>query len=366
MTLSASSRFTLNVTVFLPCVSFAIVLPSLWPYLQRLGAQESFLAYVVAIYSVGEGLGAMLFGWLFSRLRATTVLQHASALGIIGSVLYLAAYDARDAHGRALVLVSRLLCGLWTGGAQAVQQAYLHRTLSAARITSATVELSTSACVGFVAGPALALAFVPFGEAHVGRVHFDQFTLPAWFMLLSSVGCVLLYSFGLTERRDCAARERDESVGLREGSHEGSALLPVSKAGVLTATTTTRTRRVMAPLVACNVAFFAHMFGFSLQETVTTPLIQTYYGWGVTTADALFTAASGGTLGALLTLRALSRRGVSDGVLSAASLALGGAAWGTLAHTPLRRMTFAVGFALGTLAFALGRATVMALATKVL
>lgn len=38
--------------VFFACVSFSIIMPSLWLYLQDMGSDKTFLAWVVAIYSV--------------------------------------------------------------------------------------------------------------------------------------------------------------------------------------------------------------------------------------------------------------------------------------------------------------------------
>lgn len=266
MTLSTSSRLTLFTTVFLSCVSFAIVLPSLWSYLQTLGAHKSFLAYVICIYSVGEALGALYFGAQFRSKAAKRVLQSAAGLGALGSVLYVLAYD-RLVLGPYCVLFSRLLCGLWTGGAQAVQQAYLQRCLDERRLTSETVALNAWACIGFVVGPSFALLLSVFPPFSLPAVVFDELTFPAWFMLLSSVLSFFLYEFGLLEHRDCA-----HTYGRADGvvGGEASPLLKTDVDSEHCHRLVSVGWRTRVAIAVCNFAFFVHMFGFALQETITT------------------------------------------------------------------------------------------------
>ena len=52
--------------VFWSCTAFSIVLPSLAPYLDRMGAQPIFLSYTIAVFSFGEMVGAIFFGWLYN------------------------------------------------------------------------------------------------------------------------------------------------------------------------------------------------------------------------------------------------------------------------------------------------------------
>ena len=44
--------------VFMACVSFSIVLPSLWLYLSALDGSQEFYAWVVAAFSIGEAIGS--------------------------------------------------------------------------------------------------------------------------------------------------------------------------------------------------------------------------------------------------------------------------------------------------------------------
>lgn len=59
-------RIIFYLNVFLACVSFSIILPSLWPYLQHFGVDENFLALVLGIYSFGEFVGAIIWGYIYN------------------------------------------------------------------------------------------------------------------------------------------------------------------------------------------------------------------------------------------------------------------------------------------------------------
>lgn len=50
--------------VFFACVSFSIVMPSIWKYIEKHNGDEYFLASVLLIYSLGEFLGSLFFGYL--------------------------------------------------------------------------------------------------------------------------------------------------------------------------------------------------------------------------------------------------------------------------------------------------------------
>ena len=112
-------RFIFLVNVFLACVSFSIVLPSLWPYLETFKQNENFLAFVLAMYSIGEFIGSLLWGYIYDRVSMRTSLWTCIVTGFVGSLLY--ALGMYFSWGHWLVLIGRFIQGLWTGGQQAVE-----------------------------------------------------------------------------------------------------------------------------------------------------------------------------------------------------------------------------------------------------
>jgi MFS family permease len=107
-------RVIFLVNVFLACVSFSIVLPSLWPYLETFKQNENFLASVLAMYSIGEFIGSVIWGYVFDKASMRTSLWTCIVTGFVGSLLY--ALGMYFSFGHWLVLAGRFIQGLWTGG----------------------------------------------------------------------------------------------------------------------------------------------------------------------------------------------------------------------------------------------------------
>ena len=131
-------------SVFFSCVSFSIILPSLQPYLSRNGASAYFYGSTVAIYSVGEMIGAILFGKVYERMTvysktgAKATLLMCIAFGIVGSFMYVIGDVVTSPW---TIFWGRALQGLWTGGKQVVEQTYLSETAPADRVTELTTEV---------------------------------------------------------------------------------------------------------------------------------------------------------------------------------------------------------------------------------
>ena len=73
--------------------------------------------------------------------------------------------------------------GLWTGGQQTLEQAYLSETVIASKRTEITATLGSFAVIGFVSGPALAAAFTAV-DFKIGRYRVNSNTAPAALILV--------------------------------------------------------------------------------------------------------------------------------------------------------------------------------------
>lgn len=257
---TTSSKFALLVNVFLPCTSFSIVLPSLWPYLQTLGLTPGHLALIIALYSIGEALGALLFGAVTAlphRTHTNTMLL-CTSIGILGSISYISAPPLHAAvsgqgwwgwtAGGVAVAVGRFLQGVWTGGAQAIQQCYLADCLTGKQLTRMIVLINAVACLGFVTGPVFGMlvSYLPGWE--VAGWRFDDTVAPGYFVLMSGFACICVLKWGLRERDDGLGREELELIEREDEGGKGG----------------------WVEWSMCNVIMFVHFMGFALQETVTT------------------------------------------------------------------------------------------------
>lgn len=95
--------------IFIACASFSIVMPSLWPYIDKHSDFNYFLAFVLFIFSLGEFLGALFFGHLHNKLRTKACLFIIMTIGLIGSILYSLADSFHDATFMMVLLGGRFL-----------------------------------------------------------------------------------------------------------------------------------------------------------------------------------------------------------------------------------------------------------------
>jgi len=141
----ASSFKFLNLfyfNVFFACVSFSIIMPSIAPYLSALGTSEDsmLLGWVVAVYSVGEMIGSVAFGalyssnggsgggggWMDAARGPRGTLLSCILLGLVGSAMYVVAEPLKNPW---IVFWARAVQGLWTGGQQTIEQSFLSQVI---------------------------------------------------------------------------------------------------------------------------------------------------------------------------------------------------------------------------------------------
>ena len=154
-------RYIFYANVFIGCVQFSIVLPSLWIYLEGMGSTKAFYAAVVSAFSVGEAVGAILLGAVSSFPGVKPTLLFCCSLGAAGAAAYAlaeAASNVSPGAGPWVALFGRLAQGIAAGGRQAVQQAYLARAAPPEQQTGLTAMMTTFACLGFIFGPAFGAA----------------------------------------------------------------------------------------------------------------------------------------------------------------------------------------------------------------
>jgi MFS family permease len=91
-----------------------------------LGNPELFYALTLSIYSVGEFIGSILFGVIFKRFshNPKAVLMSCIFTGLLGAILFVLA-GLPSLMSPWLAFAGRLVQGLWTGGQQVIEQAYL-------------------------------------------------------------------------------------------------------------------------------------------------------------------------------------------------------------------------------------------------
>jgi MFS family permease len=365
-------------------VSFSIILPSLQPYLSRNGAGAYFYGLTVAIYSVGEMIGAVAFGKVYESLTvryeggAKTTLLMCIGLGIIGSSLYVAG----DIFGSPyMIMWGRMLQGLWTGGKQVVEQTYLSETAPPDRVTELTSELGTFAILGFVCGPSFGALFTSIDVNLGNGLVLDAYTAPGWFILAL---CVVIFGVVCVSFQPEPAPSFEGSKaggglgklgGERDHAFERSYTMDSGGAGSGSGGGGTD---VLAPpnekgLTVLLLLFIIHFFSFAVQETITTPFVLQAYGWTQRDVNLLFVGVGIVSLVTSVGVK-YATRCVDDYHLLITSLLVGlfGSlvlidsfpGWGGPQVLPAGR--FFLGFTLITVAFPFGRNVSLSVFSQIL
>ena len=284
--------------VFMACVSFSIVMPSLFLYLDSMGATETFYALVVASYSVGEAIGSIALGSLSTYAGIKPTLLICTTLNFIGACSYGLAATADDlAPGRGddglhfgplLVLIGRLTQGLGSGGQQAVEQSYLAVAARPEQRTELTGRIATFACMGFIFGPSIGALVGELPSLKLGAVHFNAYTKVGWVCALLNVSMYVVTAYGFKEIKaggggggggggrgggGGGGDPSNDPAGGKAAASSGGDASSSSQAGG------SGDHISLVGVWALNAFFLVHFNGFAIQETLTTPLVGDPQHW---------------------------------------------------------------------------------------
>lgn len=380
--------------VFLACVSFSIVLPSLWPYLQRFDADENFLAMVLAIYSIGEFIGAIIWGYIYNASSMKFSMYTCVAAGFLGSILYsIGGYW--PSWGKWLVFAGRFVQGLWTGGQQAVEQAYITECIDKDQNLSMIADLGASAVLGFVLGPVVGLVggYVNFS---IGAFYVDEYTSCGYFQAIFTIIMFFGTLFFFTEiprewRRGLQAEQVEEDSADEASIETDSAnkllkthkdilqrdpdKVDFSKMDDEEKDILSRLKPNMKGVLVCILIFLIHFNGFAVQETITTPISTDVFHKYTDTLDypesfAYILFACSGVL-SLITFLVLKR--IND-VMSDKTFVMISSIMGLVGYFLLidfspriiEPVRFIIGFCIISVAFPFGRGVTLSLFSKLI
>ncbi|XP_043926562.1 major facilitator superfamily domain-containing protein 8-like isoform X1 [Protopterus annectens] len=172
-------------------IEYAVILPTIWAYLQTLHAEPYFLGLGLAAFSFSGLLAGPVFGqWSDKTLKTKPAILFGNLFEIAGNFMYFVGIS------KWLLLASRLVAGIGTGAVASIF-GYLTRATSSEE--RATVFAAVMACrqFGLLIGPAFNL-FLRYCNFHIGPFVVNKYTAPGLFMcflwILLQVLVVFMYS----------------------------------------------------------------------------------------------------------------------------------------------------------------------------
>ncbi len=140
--------FTLFIIVFLDLIGFGMIIPVFPFYAERTGVDPASVIFFLGLYSLGQLVGAPIWGTLSDRIGRRPVLL-ITLLGNAGASVMLAFADSGFTLG-----LSRVAAGLAAGNV-ATAYAYATDITTDATRPRALGLLGSAFGLGFIAGPAL-------------------------------------------------------------------------------------------------------------------------------------------------------------------------------------------------------------------
>lgn len=362
---------TIGLIFLLSGVEYAVILPTIWKYLQTLDAAPYFLGLALSAFSLSGLLSGPLFGHWSDRTRTTKkIILFANFFEIVGNFMYFLGYS------KWLLLSSRLVAGIGTGAGSSI---FGFLTRSTAPEDRATVFAAVMACrqAGLLIGPAFNI-FLRLCDFHLGPFVVNKYTAPGLFMcalwILLQLAVVFMY-WDLPERGkatlvsrgavngDTLVVDHDDDDGdpdhQQQEEEEGKPLMLSQELsgsyGSLATVSPSRTQRssdstanrVFLPpspslarshdspspfknfsmtreflreeVVVLLAAQFITLFNQTALETMVTPLTQRYFNYGELENSVMYCLCGVEVIAGFLFVRWLSRR-VAERVVLAVGL----------------------------------------------
>ncbi|KAG7217528.1 hypothetical protein INR49_021455 [Caranx melampygus] len=361
--------FTIGLIFLLSGVEYAVILPTIWKYLQTLDAAPYFLGLALSAFSLSGLLSGPLFGHLSDRTRTTKkLILFANIFEIVGNFMYFMGYS------KWLLLSSRLVAGIGTGAGSSI---FGFLTRSTAPEDRATVFAAVMACrqAGLLIGPAFNI-FLRLCDFHMGPFVVNKYTAPGLFMcllwiLIQLVVLFMYWDLPPLERKkaqDSSASKSEEEEhegGFAEDEEEesdegkplmrsqelvgsyGSVVTPSPLGDHMSAASNARPNHISPPpspppsgtqespssfknfsisreflreeVVVLLAAQFITLFNQTALETMVTPLTQKYFGYGELENSVMYCLCGVEVIAGFLFVRWLSRR-VAERVVLAIGL----------------------------------------------
>lgn len=198
---------------FLSFVCFAIVLPSLWPFLKSFGVNQSWTGWAVAVNSGGTFLASPILGKWTDLRGVKEALFISLAVMIGGNIMYALSQDVW------MLLASRFIVGCAAAN-YAPASAYLTYATHPNDRTTVMIANSAASILGFILGPAMATGLSALPAFELSVFKGNDLTYPGWASVLLALFCLIFVPTVKNIRPRKVTPETDDSG--KKSEQEGS------------------------------------------------------------------------------------------------------------------------------------------------
>ncbi|KAM4550913.1 major facilitator superfamily domain-containing protein 8 [Odontesthes bonariensis] len=332
---------TIGLIFMLSGMEYAVILPTIWRYLQILEAPPYFLGLGLSAFSLSGLLTGPLFGLWSDRSKTTkSIILFSNLFEIAGNFMYFIGYS------KWLLLCSRLVAGIGAGAGSAIFGFLTRSTLPEER---AGIIAAIMACrqAGLLVGPAFNL-FLRLCDFKLGPFVVNKYTSPGIFMCLlwvllqfvvltmywdippiSSEGGAILMETKQQEEEEVPLMGSDEELvhtyrAVNSDQLEpstSSEIQPVHGALNPFKNFSASTEFLREEVVVVLTAQFITLFNQTALETMVTPLTQRYFSFGELGNSLMYSLCGVEVILGFFFVRWLSKK-VADRVVLAVGLVI--------------------------------------------
>ncbi|KAM8727372.1 major facilitator superfamily domain-containing protein 8 [Acanthopagrus schlegelii] len=168
---------TIGLIFMLSGIEYAVILPTIWRYLQILEAPPYFLGLGLSAFSLSALLTGPLFGFWSDRSKTTkSIVLFSNLFEIAGNFMYFIGYS------KWLLLCSRLVAGVGAGAGSSIF-GFLTRSTRPEERAGIFAAIMAGRQAGLLVGPAFNL-FLRLCDFKLGPFVVNKYTSPGIFMCL--------------------------------------------------------------------------------------------------------------------------------------------------------------------------------------
>ncbi|XP_029136035.2 major facilitator superfamily domain-containing protein 8 [Labrus bergylta] len=330
---------TIGLIFMLSGIEYAVILPTIWRYLQILEAPPYFLGLGLSAFSLSGLLTGPLFGLWSDRSKTTkSIILFSNLFEIAGNFMYFIGYS------KWLLLCSRLVAGIGAGAGSSI---FGFLTRSTRPEERAGIFAAIMACrqAGLLVGPAFNL-FLRLCDFELGPFVVNKYTSPGIFMcllwvLLQFVVLVMYWDIPPNSSEGVAVMvEMKQEDGYEEeaplmGSDEEPVQIYRAVNSDELGTSTSSRMQGLNPfenfsvsreflreeVVVLLTAQFITLFNQTALETMVTPLTQRYFGFDELGNSLMYSLCGVEVILGFFFVRWLSKK-VADRVVLAVGLVI--------------------------------------------
>ncbi|XP_043558189.1 major facilitator superfamily domain-containing protein 8-like [Chiloscyllium plagiosum] len=185
------TNITIGLLFLFSGIEYAVILPTIWAYLQTLHAEPYFLGLGLSAFSFSGLIASPIFGRVSDSTRKTkAIILFANLFEIAGNFMYFMGYS------KWLLLGSRLVAGIGTGAGACIF-GYLTRSTTTEERATVFAVVMAARQAGLLIGPGFNL-FLRLCNFKLGPFEVNKYTSPGLFMcfmwIILQVIIIFMYS----------------------------------------------------------------------------------------------------------------------------------------------------------------------------